>query len=370
VAAATRTRLTSRQTPKCGSFSSNQLDSAGAEEDAERVPRRIAAISLSALLLGAAAGSAAVVTETTACSIDLRARNANTGCELTIPGGEVKLDGSLATTIRAPGGARTAFEYDARGRLTSATTDGAATAYEYDAAGRLVRRVDPSGAVTPYEYDAFGRLVSAGDTRLIYAQNRLAAAVLADDRIVRYTYDPRGNLVGTADSANVTSYTYDDHRRLTSASSAASALVYSYDEEGRIIRRVLNDGTATSYSYDKRALVASVGPDGQVVEYSYDADGSMLSAGTRSSGTRLSYDQTGRFVAIAGLDNELTVVDYDAEGRPRSVLPEPGDEVVIQFAGTEFDGDYRVDEVTWSDDYGTGYTLTPRGRLLHCSVCP
>lgn len=330
--------------------------------------RRVLISLLAALPLGAAAASAAIVSEPTHCSIDLRARNGNTGCVLAVAGGAVQLDGSFETGVRALGGVRTSFEYDSVGRLVRSSSDGAATAYEYDLAGRLVRRADAAGAVTRYEYDAAGRLVSAGDTRLAYSDAGLVAAALPDGRIVRYTYDARGNLVRSGDDSEVTSYTYDDHRRLTGVSSVGSTTAYSYDEAGRVVRRDVN-GAATAYSYDKRALVSSLGPDGNVVHYTYDADGSMLSAGSSAAQVRVAYDQTGRFVAIQGLDGELTVVEYDAEGRPLLVAPEPGDEVLVQFAHGDVGEPYVVG-FTWSDDDGPSYTLTPRGRLLACSVCP
>ncbi len=324
---------------------------------------------LIALAAGLVNGSAAVVSESTICSIDLPTRNGNLDCAVALPGVEMTLSGSLTSTVSVHGGEPTSFAYDLLGRLVRAETGGSTTSYEYDAVGRLVQRVDPSGGVTRYAYDAFGRLVSAGDARLEYSDVGLVAATLPDSRVVRYSYDARGNLVAADDGTTVTRYTYDEHRRLTAATTTGSTVEYSYDSSGRVVRRVLN-GETTTYSYDKRAIVAASLPDGRAIEYTYDNDRSLLSVVTAGAATTsFGYDGMGRFVEVRGLDSELTVIQYDADGRPVFVLPEVGDEVLVSFEH----GDVREPIVIgflWTDDDGDAYELTPRGRLITCKVCP
>ena len=331
--------------------------------------RALALAFLTALAAGLVDGSAAVVSDSTSCSIDLHSRNGNLDCAVALPGVELTLAGSLTSTVSAPGGEPTSFAYDSLGRLVRAETGGRTTSYEYDAAGRLVQRVDPSGGVTRYTYDAFGRLVSAGDTRLEYSDVGLVAASLPDSRVVRYSYDARGNLVAADDGTTVTRYTYDEHRRLTAATTTGSTVEYGYDSSGRIVRRVLN-GETTTYSYDKRAIVAAGVADDRAVEYTYDKDGSLLSVLTGGAVTAsFGYDGMGRFTEVRGLDSELTVIQYDADGRPAFVLPEVGDEVLVSFEH----GDFREPIVIgfqWTDDGGDSYELTPRGRLISCTVCP
>ena len=131
------------------------LDFERPEEDARAVRLRALAFAfLTALAAGLVNGSAAVVSESTICSIDLHSRNGNLDCAVALPGVEVTLSGSLTSTVSVHGGEPTSFAYDSLGRLVRAETGGSTTSYEYDAAGRLVQRVDPSGGVTRYEYDA------------------------------------------------------------------------------------------------------------------------------------------------------------------------------------------------------------------------
>ena len=331
--------------------------------------RALAFAFLTALAAGLVNGSAAVVSESTICSIDLHSRNGNLDCAVALPGVEMTLSGSLTSTVSVHGGEPTSFAYDSLGRLVRAETGGSTTSYEYDAAGRLVQSVDPSGGVTRYEYDGLGRVVSAGDTRLEYSDVGLVAASLPDSRVVRYSYDARGNLVAADDGTTVTRYTYDEHRRLTAAATTGSTVEYSYDSSGRVVRRVLN-GETTTYSYDKRAIVAASVPDGRAIEYTYDNDGSLLSALTAGAATAsFGYDRMGRFVEVRGLDGAVTVIQYDADGLPVFVLPEVGDEVLVSFEH----GDVREPIVIgflWTDDDGDSYELTPRGRLITCKVCP
>jgi YD repeat-containing protein len=314
-------------------------------------------------------GSAAVVSESTICSIDLDTRNGNLDCAVALTGMEMTLSGSPTSTVSVHGGAPTSFAYDSLGRLVRADTGASTTSYEYDAASRLVQRVDPTGGVTRYAYDALGRLVSAGDTRLEYSDVGLVAASLPDSGIVRYSYDARGNLVAADDGTTVTRYAYDEHRRLTAATTTGSTVEYSYDGNGRVVRRVLN-GETTTYAYDKRAIMAASIEDGRAIEHTYDKDGSLLSVLTAGAATAsFGYDGMGRFVEVRGLDGERTVIQYDADGRPVLVLPEVGDEVLVSFEHGDV-SDPIVIGFLWTDDGGDSYELTPRGRLITCNVCP
>jgi YD repeat-containing protein len=346
------------------------LDFERREEHPREVRLRAVALAfVTFLAVGLASGSAAVVSESTSCSIDLHARNGNLDCAVALPGGEVTLSGSLTSTVAVHGGSPTAFAYDSFGRLVRAQAGTSTTSYEYDAAGRLAQRVDSSEGATRYTYDALGRLVSAGDTRLEYSDAGLVAASLPDSRVVRYSYDARGNLVAADDGTTITRYTYDEHRRLTAATATGATVEYSYDGSGRVVRRVLN-GEATSYSYDKRAIVAASIAGGRAIEHTYDNDGSLLTVLTGGAATTgFGYDGMGRFVEVRGLDGERTVIQYDADGRPVFVLPEAGDEVLVSFEHGDT-SDPIVIGFLWSDDDGDSYELTPRGRLIACKICP
>jgi RHS repeat-associated protein len=99
--------------------------------------------------------------------------------------------------VRAAG--RT-FAYDARDRVLHASAaDGMRTAYEHDARGRLTRRIGPDGERV-HRYDDAGRLVEVLHDAVRVAafeydhEDRLARATSADGA-ERYLYGPAGELL-------------------------------------------------------------------------------------------------------------------------------------------------------------------------------
>ena len=73
--------------------------------------------------------------------------------------------GQLVAVIDANQGESKA-EYDADGRLTSATTPlGLVTSYQYDEMGRVVKKTNPDATSVKYTYDANGNRTSMTDAR-------------------------------------------------------------------------------------------------------------------------------------------------------------------------------------------------------------
>ena len=67
-------------------------------------------------------------------------------------------DNLLTTRLNIPGLYDTNFGYDARGRLTSITTNTRQTIFTYDMKGNLYSITDPEGHTTAYTYDSVARM--------------------------------------------------------------------------------------------------------------------------------------------------------------------------------------------------------------------
>ncbi|WP_163273817.1 RHS repeat-associated core domain-containing protein [Dysgonomonas sp. 511] len=111
------------------------------------------------------------------------------------------------STIMAPGGIITKFEYDAFGRQTAIDDPSAGLrTYAYDAAGNIVRETDAEGRQTQMEYDRY---------------NRVIKKVLVGEQTARYNYNTSdGLLASVIDDNQTTTYTYDGYDRLESQKEA------------------------------------------------------------------------------------------------------------------------------------------------------
>ena len=115
----------------------------------------------------------------------------------------------------------TLLERDADDRVIAQTTDGVRTAFSYDAAGRLTGAVTSEGLVSSYEWDEAGRLV---------------AQAVGGERTV-FSYDAAG--------------------RLTSSTGPGGRVVYAYDAEGRRTRESGPEAERL-FAWDPRGFLASV----------------------------------------------------------------------------------------------------------------
>ncbi len=172
-------------------------------------------------------------------------------------------------------GATTVHAYDDRGRLVrTVTPSGADLTYGYDDLDRVTTVVAEQGAVIAYTYDDDQRNPSTildpegGLTRLTWTAGLLAELVDPTDVVVRFSYDARGDLVGT-----------------TNALGATARL--ERDDLGRVTAAITPSGQTTTYTYDPASglLAERRNPDGGAWRYEYTVGG-RLAATTDPLGSR------------------------------------------------------------------------------------
>lgn len=266
------------------------------------------------------------------------------------------------TVIADPNGVETTIVTDSLGRRTSVTLEGIAgctsdplcstdltTSFTYHDAGPLRTEQHPLGGVTAYEYDSLSRLFtvsrgpSASDLReqirttydpdtgkpsleqklaregaswveksrdsiVYYSDGLVQKQVRADDKFVRYTYDPEGRVSSSQDEMHTT----------------AANTTYAYDPVGRLktVTQTLGAGSiATSYGYDRHDNLTSVtDPNGNPTTYLFDDFGQMQNQTSLVTGTTThSYDLAGNLITTTmtrtDTDVATTSRSYDALNR-------------------------------------------------------
>ncbi|MEU8251611.1 LamG-like jellyroll fold domain-containing protein [Nonomuraea sp. NPDC048916] len=130
--------------------------------------------------------------------------------------------------------AKITYGWDKDDNLTTKTTAGTAGAgtntYAYDHAGRLTSWTAPGGAVTAYEWDASGNRTKAGANTYTYDErNRLTSGDGST-----YAYTARGTLASETKNGTTTQLTFDAFDRLISDGDS----LYSYDALDRLTSRI------------------------------------------------------------------------------------------------------------------------------------
>ncbi|MFI6705384.1 LamG-like jellyroll fold domain-containing protein [Nonomuraea sp. NPDC050478] len=169
--------------------------------------------------------------------------------------------------------AKVTYGWDYDDNLTTKTTTGTAGAgtntYGYDHAGRLTSWTAPGGASTAYEWDASGNRTKAGSKTFTYDErNRLTSGDGSD-----YTYTPRGTLASQTKNGATTSYTFDAFDRMI----ADGDSLYTYDALDRVTSRI-HGTTNQTFTYSGLGNdLATISAAGTVqARYSRDVFGALL----------------------------------------------------------------------------------------------
>ncbi|MEV0614792.1 polymorphic toxin-type HINT domain-containing protein [Nonomuraea sp. NPDC050404] len=200
------------------------------------------------------------------------------------------LDRITGQTLKNGSGSQLAkitYGWDKDDNLTTKTTAGTAGAgtnsYSYDHAGRLTSWTAPGGAITAYEWDAAGNRTKAGDKTFTYDErNRLTSGDGTD-----YTYTPRGTMATSTKAGATTQYTFDAFDRLI----ADGDSLYAYDALDRVTSRISGTTKQTHQYAGLGNDLAAISVSSSVqAKYSRDPFGALvgLQEGTAPAAATLS----------------------------------------------------------------------------------
>ncbi len=154
-------------------------------------------------------------------------------------------------------------------KTTTGTAGAGTNSYGYDHAGRLTSWTAPGGAVTAYEWDAAGNRTKAGDKTFTYDErNRLTSGDGST-----YTYAARGTLATETKNGATTSYTFDAFDRMISDGDS----LYAYDALDRLVSRITGPTKQTHLYAGLGNDLAGVSVGGSVqAQYARDPGGGPL----------------------------------------------------------------------------------------------
>ncbi|MEV0228095.1 RHS repeat-associated core domain-containing protein [Nonomuraea sp. NPDC050786] len=230
--------------------------------------------------------------------------------------------------------AQITYGWDKDDNLTTKTTVGLAGAgtntYGYDHAGRLTSWTAPGGATTAYEWDAAGNRTKAGNATFTYDErNRLTSGDGTD-----YTYTARGTLATSTKAGATTQYTFDAFDRLI----ADGDSLYSYDALDRMTSRIRGTAKQTfAYAGLSNDLAAISDSSGAVqAKYARDASGGLLGLkeGTSAAVAALN-DLHGDLVATFTTSLQISTA-YDPFG---TVTAQTGAKTLLGYQGEYTDPD-------------------------------
>lgn len=177
----------------------------------------------------------------------------------------------------------------------------------------LVAVTDRAGRQIGYHYTRAGHPAwithSAGyRVRIVMDGSRVTALALVHGQpgremtLVRYGYNPAGDLAAVIDSAD-------------------RALCFGYDEEGRLTGWHAATGTSCRYRYDRRGrCLAGAGSDGLMsATFTY---GDRVTWWTDAAGAVTTYqlDESSRIAAVTDPRGSVTRYSYDDSGRVTGII--------------------------------------------------
>lgn len=230
--------------------------------------------------------------------------------------------------------------------------------YTYDAAGNVVQISDPLGSILQYDYDVYNNVTTItyptdAQVQLTYDESKNLREITMPpnsterEQTITYRLDVAGNVIEIENGDSVTQYEYDSmgnvQQRITPDGSTTT---YEYDGAGQLIRTAYSDGTVIEREYDAAGRLTRVGSltftydalgrviqatDTQTINYSYDAANNLIERASDIFGTTTyEYDQLYRPVRVA-LDTVGTNIAYNGRGLPREILRDNGVRTVLNY---------------------------------------
>ncbi|HEX3149487.1 MAG TPA: RHS repeat-associated core domain-containing protein [Gemmataceae bacterium] len=259
-------------------------------------------------------------------------------------------------SITAPGGVKTSFTYDTRGRLIRRQLNGgiAAVSYAYgdgggvtatdgsgravsllpDANGRIAKLRDTAGTDLHVTYDSAGQATrietSVGQvwTTTLDAEGHVTAVTDPLGHVLQYTFDD--DLVsGITDArGNTTNFQFDaadNTRSITYPGPSGGTESFVYDPTGNLVETVNRRGHAILFLTNADGQVTSrVLADGSHTDYVYDDRGNLVSATDASGTTTLTFLANDLLGQVTYPDGRFLQFTYDKAGRRSSSVDQDG----------------------------------------------
>lgn len=218
-------------------------------------------------------------------------------------------DGQKSQTIQ--------YLYNEAGNLDAIQLGDTRHDFRWDAWGRLIEHVQPDGGIRRWRYDRSGQIAAITDTTpATRDQDAVERLVLTCE------YAPNGALLrAESGDGSTQQWTYDARGLLTQHRfSDGTAIQYAYDRLGRLIRSTGRENQRDTYTYQPGDFLASHSfspARGRKVTQEFNILGQRIAEDVSGVGrTRYSYDGQGRVDRVTYPDGTAAVYTYDEHGQP------------------------------------------------------
>jgi len=228
-------------------------------------------------------------------------------------------------SIKDANGLITNLQYDARGRLITASVGTEMTHYKFDAAGQLIKLTLADSSSLTYTYDNAHRLINIIDTLGNHIDYTLD---LMGNRLNSKTYDPTNTLT------RARSQIFDGLSQLAKAIGAQNqASQFSYDANGNTISVTDPLSHKTSLAYDPlNRLIKNIDPLGDITSTSYDSNNNPLAlTDPLNHRTNYGYDGFGQKLTTTSPDTGHSQISRDAFGNITSTVDALGQTVTYRY---------------------------------------
>lgn len=225
-------------------------------------------------------------------------------------------------------GVVTSYTYDAKGNLSSETTNGSmpaglstlTTTYSYDGSRRITQIARPSGKMDRLSYSGADRITGKGNALNEWVQFMRTPSTNVDvtqsARMVPVQSPgaPTGTTGGQFSATNCLDCV---GRVVNTYGNDGQAITLQYDGNGNLVSRKDALNHQTSWIYDDRDRPKQMtAPDGGVTAYTYDATGGLYTVtDPRGLVTRYTRNGFGEVVVLESPDSGRRDYQYDIGGR-------------------------------------------------------
>ncbi|MGW4423233.1 RHS repeat-associated core domain-containing protein [Streptosporangium sp. NPDC004631] len=276
------------------------------------------------------------------------------------------------TRVTTPSGAVHQVIFDANGiGLTETVAYGTplarTTTYERGANGRIEALVDPGGRRTAYHYDTKGRLTHltalAGTVRAVdgpvvtYGGPHNQPIKVTDQfgKVSRFVYNADGDIASVADRMNrITHYGYNTDGQvisLTDPTGKVTRIDYAFgqpskitdplgnvtryfsDAVGRTVTVVNSQGASSKLTYDAlNQVTQATNPLGHTFAFAYDNSGNLRGlTDPRGNTVGWDYDDSDRVIRAVDALGRASTTGYDVAGRSITTTSRTGKTTVAEF---------------------------------------
>lgn len=274
-------------------------------------------------------------------------------------------------------GKTTSYQYDALGRLLVLTQpDGRHREYQYNAYGKVTWFKDEAGRVTTYEYQAPLHLLTrknlpdGNSLQFRYDNIHLQVSEIKNQKgeVYRIGYSPTGLISEEIGFDNIkTTYAYDLNGKLIEKQEFgdqhdAEPLItrYTRDPMGRLINRILPDGTEEAYQYDQYGRLIRVQDGDNVLAWEYNHADQLTAEHQNWATLRHCYsEQTGQLIGTR-LPDSQRIGYHHTKGQLQGITLD--DRLIAAFS---YDNSGREQERRQGNGLINRFQYDEMGRLAH-----